>query len=42
MEVDGMFDAPLTLAQLAGIDVPTLALMVALGKVRARSAGLYN
>jgi 2-dehydropantoate 2-reductase len=42
MEVDGMFDAPLVLAHLAGVAVPTLELMVALCKVRARSAGLYN
>jgi 2-dehydropantoate 2-reductase len=42
MEVDGMFDAPLALAHLAGVAVPTLELMVALCKVRARSAGLYN
>jgi 2-dehydropantoate 2-reductase len=42
MEVDGMFDAPLALAHLAGIEVPTLELMVALCKVRARSAELYD
>jgi 2-dehydropantoate 2-reductase len=42
MEIDGMFDAPLELAHLAGIAVPTLELMVALCKLRARSAGLYN
>jgi 2-dehydropantoate 2-reductase len=42
MEIDGMFDAPLVLAHLAGVEVPTLELMVALCKLRARSAGLYN
>lgn len=42
MEIDGMFDAPLALAHLAGVEVPTLELMVALCKLRARSAGLYN
>jgi 2-dehydropantoate 2-reductase len=42
MEVDGMFDAPLALAHLAGVPVPTLELMVALCKIRAHSAGLYN
>ena len=42
MEVDGMFDAPLALAHLAGVEVPTLELMVALCKLRARSAGLYG
>ena len=42
MEIDGMFDAPLALAHLSGVEVPTLELMVALCKLRARSAGLYN
>jgi 2-dehydropantoate 2-reductase len=42
MEIDGMFDAPLALAQLAGVEVPTLELLVALCKLRARSAGLYG
>jgi 2-dehydropantoate 2-reductase len=42
MEIDGMFDAPLVLAHLAGVEVPTLELLVALCKLRARSAGLYN
>jgi 2-dehydropantoate 2-reductase len=41
MEIDGMFDAPLVLAHLAGVEVPTLELLVALCKLRARSAGLY-
>ncbi len=42
MEIDGMFDAPLALAQMAGVEAPTLELLVALCKVRARSAGLYQ
>ena len=42
MEVDGMFDAPLALARLAGVATPTLDLLVALCKVRARGAGLYG
>jgi 2-dehydropantoate 2-reductase len=42
MEIDGLFDAPLTLAHMAGVEVPTLELLVALCKLRARSAGLYN
>jgi 2-dehydropantoate 2-reductase len=42
MEVDGLFDAPLALARLAGIPTPTLDLLVALCKVRARGAGLYG
>ncbi len=41
MEIDGMFDAPLALARMAGVEVPTLDLLVALAKVRARGAGLY-
>jgi 2-dehydropantoate 2-reductase len=42
MEIDGMFDAPLALGHLAGVEVPTLELLVALCKLRARSAGLYD
>ena len=42
MEIDDMFDAPLALAHLAGVEAPTLELLVALCKVRARSAGLYT
>ena len=42
MEIDGLFDAPLALARLAGVEAPTLELLVALCKLRARSAGLYN
>jgi ketopantoate reductase len=37
-----MFNAPLELARLAGVEVPTLALLVALCKLRARSSGLYG
>jgi 2-dehydropantoate 2-reductase len=42
MEIDAMFDAPLALAHLAGVEVPTLELLVALCKLRSRSAGLYR
>ncbi len=42
MEVDGMFDAPLTLARMAGVATPTLDLLVALCKVRTSAAGLYD
>ncbi len=42
MEIDGMFDAPLALARLAGVAVPTLELLVALCKLRAQTAGLYQ
>ena len=41
MEIDGMFDAPLVLARMAGVATPTLDLLVALAKLRARAAGLY-
>ena len=42
MEVDGMFDAPLVLARMAGVETPTLDLLVALCKLKARSSGLYG
>ena len=42
MEIDGMFDAPLALARIAGVDTPTLDLVVALCKLRAQSSGLYG
>lgn len=42
MEVNGMFDAPLALAHLAGVEAPTLELLVALCKLRARASGLYS
>jgi 2-dehydropantoate 2-reductase len=42
MEVDGMFDAPLVLARIAGVATPTLDLLVALCKLRARASGLYG
>jgi 2-dehydropantoate 2-reductase len=42
MEVDGMFDAPLALARMAGVETPALDLLVALCKIRAQGAGLYS
>jgi 2-dehydropantoate 2-reductase len=42
MEIDGMFDAPLTLARIAGVETPTLNLLVALCKLRAQASGLYR
>jgi 2-dehydropantoate 2-reductase len=42
MEIDGIFDAPLELARMVGVATPTLDLLVALAKVRARAAGLYT
>lgn len=41
MEIDGIFDAPQELARAAGVATPTLDLVVAMAKVRARAAGLY-
>ena len=42
MEIDGMFDAPLALARIAGVETPALDLLVALCKLRARASGLYG
>jgi 2-dehydropantoate 2-reductase len=42
MEIDGMFDAPLAMARLAGIETPMLETVVALCKLRAAGAGLYD
>ena len=42
MEIDGLFDAPLVLARMAGVQAPTLELLVALCKLRGHSAGLYE
>jgi 2-dehydropantoate 2-reductase len=42
MEIDGLFDAPLVLARIAGVETPTLDLLVALCKLRARASGLYG
>jgi 2-dehydropantoate 2-reductase len=42
MEIDGLFDAPLVLARIACVETPTLDLLVALCKLRARASGLYG
>ncbi len=42
MEVATIFDAPLQLARLVGVQTPSLDLLVALVRVRARAAGLYE
>ena len=42
MEVDAIFTAPLEMARLVGVPTPTLDLLVALAKLRARAAGLYQ
>ncbi len=42
MEVLTLFDAPLALARIAGVETPTLDLIVALARLRAQAAGLYG
>jgi 2-dehydropantoate 2-reductase len=42
MEVDAMLNVPLELAELVCVETPTLALVVQLAVLRARSAGLYQ
>jgi 2-dehydropantoate 2-reductase len=42
MEIDALYATPLEMARLAGAPTPTLDLLVALIKLRARSAGLYG
>ncbi len=42
MEIDGIYGSALELARLAGVATPTLDMLVALMKVRARMAGLYS
>jgi 2-dehydropantoate 2-reductase len=41
MEIDPMFTVPLQMARLAGVPTPTLDLLVALVRARARSVGSY-
>lgn len=41
MEIDGLYSVPLAMARNAGVATPTLDLMIALVKARARAAGLY-
>lgn len=42
MEIDSIQDAALELARMVGVATPTLDLLVALVKIRARNAGLYG
>ncbi len=42
MEAEALFAAPLDLARLAGVETPTMDLLLGLAKLRARSAGLYQ
>ena len=41
MEIDALYSVPLELAGLVGVAMPTLELLAALIRVRARAAGLY-
>lgn len=41
MEVDALYTVPLEMARLVGVPTPTLDLIVALIKVKARAKGLY-
>ena len=42
MEIDALYVTPLELAKKLGVAMPVFELLVALTKVRARSAGLYS
>jgi 2-dehydropantoate 2-reductase len=42
MEVDALFTVPLSLARLAGVETPTLDLVIGLARQAARAAGLYG
>ena len=42
MEIDALYTVPLEMARQAGVATPTLDLLAALVRVRARTAGLYS
>lgn len=42
MEVDALYSVPLEMARMVGVATPTLDLLVALIKVKARAKGLYG
>jgi 2-dehydropantoate 2-reductase len=42
MEIDPLYSVPLELARMMGVATPTLDLLVALIKVKARARGLYG
>lgn len=42
MEIDALYTVPLEMARAAGVATPTLDLLAALTRARARSAGLYH
>jgi 2-dehydropantoate 2-reductase len=41
MEIDALYSVPLDMARMAGLETPTLDLLVSLIKVKARARGLY-
>ena len=41
MEIDALYSVPLDMARLAGVPTPTLDVLVALIKAKARARGLY-
>jgi ketopantoate reductase len=41
MEIDALYSVPLQMAQAAGIPMPTLNLLAALIRAKAREKGLY-
>jgi 2-dehydropantoate 2-reductase len=41
MEVDALYSVPLEMARMVGVPTPTLDLLVAMIKVKARAKGLY-
>ena len=41
MEIDALYSVPLEMARLVGVATPTLDLLVALIRVKARARGLY-
>jgi 2-dehydropantoate 2-reductase len=42
MEIDALYTVPLDLARMMGVPTPTLDLLAALIKVKAREKGLYS
>jgi 2-dehydropantoate 2-reductase len=41
MEVDALYSVPLEMARMVGVPTPTLDLLVAMIKVKARAKGLH-
>ena len=41
MEIDALYSVPLEMARMIGVPTPTLDLLVAMIKVKARAKGLY-